>query len=107
MAKPANKSITKAEIFEAIAKELDKPKSEVKAFFAALETLMIKQLGKKGRGVFAIPGVVKITATPKKAVKGGKPVKNPFTGEMGVSKDKPATVKIRARGLKAFVEKIK
>jgi nucleoid DNA-binding protein len=107
MAKAANKSITKAEIFETLAKELDKPKSEVKAFFAALETLMVKQLGKKGRRVFTIPGVVKITATPKPAVKGGKPVKNPFTGEMGVSKDKAATVKVRARGLKAFIESIK
>jgi nucleoid DNA-binding protein len=107
MAKSGKKSITKAEIFDAIAQETGHSKAEVKKFFAALENLMVKQLGKKGNRVLTLPGIAKLTAVPKPAVKGGKPVRNPFTGEMGVSKDKPATVRVRARALKAFIEKIK
>jgi nucleoid DNA-binding protein len=101
------KSISKAEIYEEIAKETEFSKADVKKFFAALENLVVRQLGKKGPRVLTLPGIAKLTAVPKAAVKGGKPVKNPFTGQMGVSKDKPATVKVRARALKAFIERIK
>jgi nucleoid DNA-binding protein len=101
------KSATKAEIYQAVADETGFSKAEVKKFFSALENLVVKHLGKKGSRIITIPGVAKLTATPKAAVKGGKPVRNPFTGAMGVSKDKPATVKVRARALKAFIEKIR
>jgi|SRR5262245_2643850 len=110
MAKAAGskpKSITKAEIYDTVAKDTEFSKADVRKFFAALENLFVRQLGKKGNRVLTLPGIAKISAVPKPAVKGGKPVRNPFTGEMGVSKDKPATVKVRARALKAFIEKIK
>jgi hypothetical protein len=103
------KSATKAEIYDEVVKAMGEEytKADVKKFFSALETLVVKHLGKKGARIITLPGIAKLTATPKPAVKGGKPVKNPFTGAMGVSKDKPATVKVRARALKAFIEKIR
>ncbi|HJZ90462.1 MAG TPA: HU family DNA-binding protein [Gemmataceae bacterium] len=104
---PKAKSITKAEIYDSVAKDTGFSKADVRKFFGALENLAVRHLGKKGNRVLTLPGIAKLTAVPKAAVKGGKPVRNPFTGQMGVSKDKPATVKVRARALKAFIEKIK
>lgn len=108
MAKSAKKSITKAEIYEAVAKDTGHTKAEVKKFFASLETLVIKQLGKKGSGVITLPGLVKLTAIKKPASKGGEKKANPFKpGEFIVTKPKPASVKVRARALKAFSEALK
>src|SRR5437879_6224388 len=102
MAKSGKKSITKAEVYDSMAQEVGMSKADVKKFFVALENLLVRHLGKKGNRVLTLPGIAKFSATPKAAVKGGKPVRNPFTGAMGVSKDKPATVRFKARGLKAF-----
>jgi nucleoid DNA-binding protein len=105
MAKSAKKSITKAEIYETVAKETGHTKAEVKKFFAALEGLVIKQLGKKGPGVIALPGLVKLTAVKKPATKGGEKRPNPFKpGEFIITKPKPARTKLKARGLKTFLE---
>jgi hypothetical protein len=108
MAKSAKKSITKAEIYDTVAKETGHPKAEVKKFFAALEGLVVKQLGKKGTGVITLPGLVKLTAIKKPASKGGEKRPNPFKpGEFIITKPKPASVKVRARALKAFAEALK
>lgn len=105
---PAKKSITKAEMYDTIASETGHPKSEVKKFFAALESLVTKQLGKKGPGVVTLPGIVKLTAVKKAASKGGERRPNPFKpGEFITTKPKPASVKVRARALKAFAEALK
>lgn len=103
------KAATKADLYNEIATTMgeDYTKADVKNFFTALETAVVKHLGKKGARIITLPGIAKLTATPKAAVKGGKPTKNPFTGAVGVSKDKPASVKVRARALKAFIEKIR
>jgi Bacterial DNA-binding protein len=103
MAKGGKKSLTKAELYEAISKETGNTKAEVKAFFAALESVAVKQLGKKGPGVFAIPNVIKLTAVKKPATKGGEKKPNPFKpGEFLITKPKPASIKVRARALKNF-----
>ena len=108
MAKSAKKSITKAEIFDTVAKETGHPKAEVKKFFTSLETLVVKQLGKKGPGVITLPGLVKLTAVKKPASKGGERRPNPFKpGEFIITKPKSASVKVRARALKAFSEALK
>ena len=108
MAKSAKKSITKAEIYDTVAKETGHPKAVVKKFFAALEALVVKQLGKKGSGVITLPGLVKLTAIKKPASKGGERRPNPFKpGEFIITKPKAASVKVRARALKAFSEALK
>ena len=107
MAKSGQKSITKAEIYDTIAQKTETSKADVKKFFAALEALVIHQLGKKGTGVLTLPGLVKLTAI-KPASKGGEKRPNPFKpGEFIITKPKPASVKVRARALKAFAEALK
>ena len=101
------KSLTKSQIYDAVAQESDSSRAEVKKFFAALETVIRNQLGKKGPGVITIPGVVKLKAVKKPATKGGELKKNPFTGEMMTTKPKPASVKVRGSGVKAFTESLK
>ena len=108
MAKSGKKSITKAEIYDTIATKTETSKADVKKFFAALEALVIHQLGKKGTGVLTLPGLVKLTAIKKPASKGGEKRPNPFKpGEFIITKPKPASVKVRARALKAFAEALK
>jgi hypothetical protein len=102
------KSMTKGEIYTAISEETGHPKGEVKKFFSALENLVVNQLGKKGTGVITLPGLVKLTAVKKPATKGGEKRPNPFKpGEFIITKPKPASVKVRARALKAFSEALK
>lgn len=103
----SKKSMTKAELYETIAKETGKTKAEVKAFFAALEGVVTKQLGKKGPGVFTIPNVIKLTAVKKPAVKGGEKKPNPFKpGEFIVTKPKPASIKVKARATKMLTSSL-
>lgn len=106
--KAPKKSISKSEFFEALAKESEFSKAEVKKFYATFEKVVTKNLSKKGPGVLIIPGVVKLTARSKKASKGGEVKPNPFKpGETITTKPKPASVKLVARGLKKFVESLK
>lgn len=105
MAKAAAKPLTKAQIFEAVAEATGFTKADVKKYFEALEGVVIKQLSKKGPGVITLPGLVKLTATQKKATKGGEKKPNPFKpGEFLITKPKPASVKVRARAGKSFLE---
>lgn len=102
------KSITKGQIYEAVAEESSASKADVKKFFTALESVVTKQLGKKGPGVITIPGLMKLTAVKKPASKGGERRPNPFKpGEFIITKPKAASVKVRARALKAFAEALK
>lgn len=101
------KSITKSELFAQVAEESGASKADVKKFFEALTEVIVQNLGKKGPGVVTIPGLFKLRAVKKPAVKGGKPVMNRFTGQMTVTKDKPASTAVRARALKQLNSAIK
>jgi Bacterial DNA-binding protein len=100
--KPLNKSATYAEL----ANTTGLTRKQVVAFFDALEGLIAKQLGKKGPGVFVLPGLLKLKKVVKPATKGGmKP--NPFKpGEMMEVKPKPARTLVKPvamKGLKNLV----
>ena len=56
----ANKTATKTEIFTAIAEETQLTRKQVSQVFDALMAQIEKNLGKRGPGVFALPGLVKI-----------------------------------------------
>jgi len=102
------KSMTKSQVYDAVSKESEFSRSDVKKFFAALETVVTEQLGRKGPGVITIPGLIKLTAVKKPATKGGEQRPNPFKpGEFITTKPKPATTKVKARALKAFTEALK
>ena len=105
MANP--KSITKVEMYSQISEATGMTKVQVKTFFDGLTTVIVRNLGKKGPGVLTIPGMFKLRAVKKPAVKGGKSVMNRLTGLMTVTKNKPASTSVRARALKGLKESLK
>lgn len=104
-AKAAAKAPTKSEIYKHIAEETGLTRKDVDAVFDSLGGLIKKNLGRRGPGVFSVPGLMKIKVVRKPATKARKGV-NPFTGEDTVFKAKPArnVVKVTAlKGLKDMV----
>lgn len=101
----ATKVRSKSEIFSSVAGETGLTRKQVSQVFESLTGLIKKDLS-KGPGIFAVPGLMKITVVRKPATK-EKKVPNPFKpGEMMVVKAKPArkVVKVRPlKGLKAMV----
>ena len=103
--KKAGKARTKSQVFSVISEETDLSKKQVGAVFDALAGLIGKDIGKRGPGVFNVPGLMKIKVVRKPATKARKGI-NPFTGEPTIFKAKPArnVVKVQAlKGLKDMV----
>ncbi len=108
-AKPAKpvKGITKSEIYAEIAQTANVTKAQVKSVFEAVHSLVVKQLAKKA-GKIILPGLLRFTAKKTKAVKGGQTKAHPFLkGETFVTKDKPASIKVKAFPVKALNEAVK
>jgi nucleoid DNA-binding protein len=104
----APKSKSKSQVYKDLADQLKgklgkdvtvKPK-DVAAFFTALQDYIKKELGKKGSGVLALPGLVKMQRVTKPATKAGQRP-NPFKpGEMMTVKARPARTVVKVRPLK-------
>jgi nucleoid DNA-binding protein len=97
----ANKAATKSEILTNIATATDLTRKQVASVFDALAQEIKAAVGKKGPGVFAVPGLMKITVIQKPATKARKGI-NPFTKEEQMFKAKPARKVIKVRPLKAL-----
>ncbi|MEM6458217.1 MAG: HU family DNA-binding protein [Planctomycetota bacterium] len=95
---------TKSEVYAAVADQTDLPKKKVAEVFDALGDVMASSLKKNGS--FSLVGLAKMTVVKKPAVKGGKLVRNPFTGEMVPQKPKPASKNVRIRPMKALKDMI-
>jgi nucleoid DNA-binding protein len=102
--KAAPKPPTKNEVYREIAAKTDLTKKDVVAVCDALNDVMVKSV--KKFGTFNYMGLMKLTLVKKPAVKGGKMVRNPFTGEMVKQKPKPASRTARVRPLKALKDKL-
>jgi hypothetical protein len=97
----AAKPMSKSAVYAHLAESTGLSRKQVGSVFSSLEELIKNQLTKKGPGVFNVPGLLKLKLKRTAAVKGGKVVPNPFKpGETMVTKDKPATNKVRAMALK-------
>jgi len=101
-----SKALTKSAVVKSIGDTTTKSNKEVIAFLDALTELVKEQLGKKGPGVFQIPGLIKLTLVKKPATKERKGI-NPFTKLEQIFKKKPASNVVKAKALKAFKESIK
>lgn len=97
----ANKAATKSEILTNISATTELSRKQVAAVFEALAQQIKAAVGKKGPGVFAVPGLMKITVVQKPAIKARKGI-NPFTKEEQMFKAKPARKVIKVRALKAL-----
>ena len=93
------KSATKSEIYAEISKTTELTRKQVAAVFDALHDLIKRDVGKKGPGVFTLPGLVKIQRVFKPATKEHEGI-NPFTKEPTIFKAKPARNVVKARPLK-------
>ena len=97
----AKKGLTKSEILNAICEETELPRKQVSSVLESLSNQVGKSIGRRGPGVFTIPGLVKIERRKIPARKARKGVPNPFKpGELMDVPAKPASMKVRVRPLK-------
>lgn len=102
---PSTAPRTKSDIFSVLADTTGLSKKEVSAVFASLNDVIGKDVGKKGCGLFTVPGLMKIRRIHKPATKARKGV-NPFTGEEQMFKAKPARNVVKIRPLKALKDMV-
>jgi len=99
--KPRTKSQTMSEIAEATGLA----KKDVTAVFDVLGEMIGADLGKRGPGVFNVPGLMKVKVVRKPATKARKGI-NPFTGEPTVFKAKPARNVVKVQPLKGLKDMV-
>jgi len=99
------KAMTKTEILTALSEGTGLSKKEISSVFDELGTLIGKNLGKKGPGVFNIPGLMKVKVIRKPATK-ARPGINPFTKEEVIFKAKPARNVVKVLPLKALKDMV-
>ena len=97
----AAKPKTKGEIYGDIAEKTGLSKKQVSEVFDAMTEVIGKELGKKGPGLFIIPGLLKIKVVSKPATK-ARPGFNPATKQPITIKAKPARKVVKALPLKAL-----
>lgn len=103
----SGKPITKSETYHELAAATGLTRKQVSAVFDELGNLIKKELGKKGPGLFTIPGLLKLRRIHKPATKGGERPDPFHPGQMMVVKPKPARNDVRARPLKSLREMVK
>lgn len=96
---------TKTEILRTISDETGLTRRDVDAVFDQLHVLIKKNIGRRGPGVFTLPGLVKVKVVTKAATKARKGI-NPFTGEEIMIKAKPARKAVKVLALKALKDMI-
>src|SRR3954465_8478400 len=99
------KVATKTEILKSIADGTGLSRKQVSSVFEALSEQIKGNVGKKGPGIFAVPGLMEITVITKPATKARKGI-NPFTKLEQVFKAKPARKVIKIRPLKALKDMV-
>ena len=98
----AGKAPTKGQLYQSIAEKTGLSRKQIGTVMDALCEEVGKNL-KRGPGVCAIPGLVKIEKKKIPARPARKNVPNPFKpGEMMNVAAKPASVKIKVRALAAL-----
>ena len=103
--KSVDRPRTKSEILNALSDTTGLTRKDVGNIFNALGEVIGLDVGKKGPGIFTVPGLMKITRVHKPATKARKG-RNPFTGEEVMFKAKPARNVIKVRPLKGLKEMV-
>ena len=100
----AAKPMTKSEVYKTVAEKTGLTRKQIVEVLDATTEVMVKEVKKKGS--FNFIGLMKMTLVKKPAVKGGKLVRNPFTGEMVKQKPKPASKTVKVRPMKALKDQL-
>lgn len=103
MAATKPRPMTKSDIYKELAEKTELSKKQIQGMFDQLTALIQRELKKKD--VFVVPGLLKIKKVHKKAT-GPRQIRNPATGEMMMSKPKPARNVVRALALKGLKEMV-
>ena len=101
----SKKPMTKPEIMETLATETDLTKKEVARILEELAKLIDKNIGKRGPGVFNVPGLLKVMVVRKPATEARKGI-IPFTGQETMFKAKPARNVVKIRPLKGLKDMV-
>ena len=106
MAETKAKAATKSAVFQALAEKTGRSRKEIAAVFDALTDYIKSQIGKKGPGIFTVPGLLKIKRVVKPETK-EREGKNPRTGEPMIIKAKPKRTVVKPLALKGLKEMVK
>ncbi len=99
------KSRTKSQIMGDISDKTGLTRKEVASVFESMAGLIKRDLGRRGPGVFTVPGLMKIRVVRKPATKARRGI-NPFTGEEMMFKAKPARNVVKVAALKALKDMV-
>jgi nucleoid DNA-binding protein len=99
------KTRTKGGLFQEIAEHVGIARRDVAGVFHVMASMIRSDLSKAGSGVFALPGLMRITVKRKPATK-ARPGINPFTKEPITIKAKPARNVVRVRPLRGLKEMV-
>ena len=102
----ADKPFTKSETYAYLAHSCGLSRKQVAGIFEQLAGLIGKSLGKKGPGIYVVPGLMKIKVVRKPATKEREGI-NPFTGEKTIFKAKPARNVVKVQALKGLKDMVK
>src|SRR5204863_2470964 len=104
--KPKVKAPSKSEVLNNLAAASNLSRKEIAAVLEALTADINKSLGKKGNGVYQIPGLCKIIRkqNPARPAREGT---DPRTGEKVMFKPKPASTTVKVRALKSLKDMVK
>ena len=97
---------TKSEILSRIAEATELSRKQVASVFDALACQIKCAVGKKGPGVFALSGLLKVIVVNKPATPARKGI-NPFTKQEQMFAAKPARRVVKIRALKALKDMAK
>jgi nucleoid DNA-binding protein len=94
------KAPSKSEVLNSLAEATGLARKQVQAVLDALTAEINKSIGKKGPGVFQLPGIAKIYIHTRKAQPAKKGVLNRFTGQIQDVPAKPAKKVVKIKALK-------
>ena len=100
-AQTTGKAPSKSEILISAAEQAGISRKQAAAVLESFTEQIKRNVGKKGPGMFTVPGLMKITVVNKPATKARKGI-NPFTKEEVMFKAKPARRVIKVRPLKSL-----
>ncbi len=101
------KAMSKTELIGRISDTTELTKRDVSSVLESLSEQIERSLGRRGPGVFTLPGLVKIEKKRVPARKARKGVPNPFKpGELMDIAAKPASTKVKVRPLKSLKDMV-
>jgi len=103
--KATGKARTKSEVYRELGECGDLTRKQVVAVFDGMAGMIKKDLGRRGPGVFTVPGLMKVKVVRKPATKARKGI-NPFTKEEMMFKAKPARNVVKVTALKALKDMV-